>query len=939
MLQNIRPGIRVAASLLLTFSLPAFAQTDTGRWAETLERISSGVVSIKVDITRSFDTGSAQSSQATGFVVDAEQGLILTNRHVVTAGPVRAEALFVNQEEVALQPVYRDPVHDFGLFRYDPAKLKYITPTELKLNAKGARLGTNIRVVGNDAGEQLAILSGTIARLQRRAPSYGIGKYNDFNTFYLQAASGTSGGSSGSPVIDIDGQVVALNAGGSSQAASSFFLPLDRVERAVELVRAGKPVPRGTLQTVFVYQPFDELRRLGLQESTEAAVRKADSGQVGMLVANEIILQSAADGALKVGDILVAVNGTPIAGFVALADILDNSVGEVISLDVERNGESLQLELPVDDLHALSPDNYIRFGDALVHDLSLQMGRHYNRPISGVYVASPGYVLASAALPRGALIVEVDGQPVASLDEFETVLAGLADGQESPVRFYSLEDSQVPKLRIVRMNRRWYPTERCQRDDTTGLWPCIALADGPPPAAPETGTARYIRYDEPIARKVAPSLVQVHYDMPYILSGIGESNYYGTGIVVDAERGLVVVDRNTVPEAMGDVRIVFAGSLEVTGKVEFIHPLHNLAMLSYDPAQIGDTPVKAMKLKRGFPKPGAKLTVVGLRSDNKLVHRQTEVSSIEPVVFPLSRTIRFRDTNMETLALVNGPNDVDGVIVDKSGAAWALWSSFAYQGGGNLQQISKGLPAEQVLDLVEFVRDGRTLYSLEVELQQIPLSVARNFGLPDEWVEKMEAHDPERRQVLVTGRTVAGAPSAEQLQAGDILLSIDGVPATRFREYEEAIRKDRVRLEIWRGSELVTLDVDTVAMSGAGVRRLVSWGGALLQEPYRAMAAQRGIAPVGVYVAYFDWGSPASRYGLGAGRRIIEVDGLAVPDLDRFLELVSRKRDGDSVRLTTVSWNNNVSVLTLKLDDVYWPAYEIVWGEDGWQRRALTAAD
>ena len=49
------------------------------------------VVSIQVDGTRAFDTEWNESSQATGFVVDAERGLILTNRHVVTAGPVRAE--------------------------------------------------------------------------------------------------------------------------------------------------------------------------------------------------------------------------------------------------------------------------------------------------------------------------------------------------------------------------------------------------------------------------------------------------------------------------------------------------------------------------------------------------------------------------------------------------------------------------------------------------------------------------------------------------------------------------------------------------------------------------------------------------------------------------------------------------------------------------------
>jgi S1-C subfamily serine protease len=88
---------------------------DNPAWDRTLERIAPSVVSIEIDQTRAFDTDWNQSSQATGFVVDAERGLILTNRHVVTPGPVVATAVFQNREEVELHAVYRDPVHDFGI--------------------------------------------------------------------------------------------------------------------------------------------------------------------------------------------------------------------------------------------------------------------------------------------------------------------------------------------------------------------------------------------------------------------------------------------------------------------------------------------------------------------------------------------------------------------------------------------------------------------------------------------------------------------------------------------------------------------------------------------------------------------------------------------------------------------------------------------------------
>lgn len=942
-MRSISALSRLAALALLAAAaaqaeLPVVpAPGDSAAWRATLERIATGVVSIKIDSTRAFDTEWNQSGQATGFVVDARRGLILTNRHVVTPGPVRAEALFLNQEEVDLVPVYRDPVHDFGFFRYDPSQLRYMQPAELPLYPEGAQVGREVRVVGNDAGEQLSILSGTIARLRRQAPDYGAGNYNDFNTFYLQAASGTSGGSSGSPVIDIRGRVVALNAGGASAAASSFFLPLDRVRRALRLLQAGRAVSRGTLATTFVHQRFAELRRLGLDERTEAEVRRRFPDQTGMLVVQQLTPDSVADGRLEVGDILVRVDGRLVTEFVPLEDILDAHVGEDIAVQVSRDGRLQDLRLPVADLHAITPDEYLEFGDAVVNKLSYQLARHLNRPIAGVYVANPGYVFGSAGIPRGSVIVAMGERQVVDLDDFEAALDGLADGERVAVRFFTFDDPAASKLRLMRMERRWFPAQRCRRDDRIGLWPCRPLASGPAPKPPRPGSARFVAHKDPRARALAPSLVLVNFDMPYTVSGVSEQHYYGTGVVLDAEQGYVAVDRNTVPEAMGDVFLTFGGELEIPGRVVYVHPTHNLALLGYDPALLGDTPVRAARLSTRVPEPGQQVWVIGRRADTKLVHQATEVASIEPLLFPLSRTMRFRDTNMETLSLVNGPLDIDGVITDRRGHVQSLWSSFAYQGGGELNQENKGVLAEYVEELLALGRDGRELNSIEVEWRQMPLSAARKFGLDEVWLRRLAAHDPERRQALAVVRTVAGTPAAEQLVPGDILLAIDDQPVTRFREVERAVQgRDRVALDILRDGRVQRLTVATVALHGRGVRRAVVWSGALLQAPYRDMAAQRAIEPYGVYVAYFSYGSPASRYGLFAGRRIVEVDGQPTPDLDSFIALVRDRPDRAALRLKTIVWNGTVEVLTMKLDQIYWPGAEIIDTGDGWQRRPIT---
>lgn len=294
--------------------------------------------------------------------------------------------------------------------------------TELKLKPDAARVGTEIRVVGNDAGEKLSILSGVISRLDRNAPEYGDG-YCDFNTNYIQAAAAASGGSSGSPVVNVQGYAIALQAGGRADgAATDYFLPLDRPLRSLEHIRRNDPVTRGTIQTQWLLKPFDECHRLGLTPEWEATVRQAAPKETGLLVAEIILPEGPADSKLQEGDVLLKVNGELLTQFVRLDDILDSSVGQTVQLLVQRGGQDIEVECQVGDLHAITPDRFVTVAGGTFHDLSYQQARLYAIAVRGVYLCEAAGSFRLENTISGWIIDTVDKRPTRNLNEFIEVM-------------------------------------------------------------------------------------------------------------------------------------------------------------------------------------------------------------------------------------------------------------------------------------------------------------------------------------------------------------------------------------------------------------------------------------------------------------------------------------------------------------------------------------
>jgi S1-C subfamily serine protease len=89
-------------------------------------------------------------------------------------------------------------------------------------------------------------------------------------------------------------------------------------------------------------------------------------------------------------------------------------------------------------------------------------------------------------------------------------------------------------------------------------------------------------------------------------------------------------------------------------------------------------------------------------------------------------------------------------------------------------------------------------------------------------VQRYETHNPAKREVLTVATMVATSPAAAFFRSGDILLSIDGKLASTFREVERAAQRPKLEVTVFRNGEEVTGAVDTVALDGLGIDRVVS---------------------------------------------------------------------------------------------------------------------
>jgi S1-C subfamily serine protease len=918
---------RQVCALIIGIGLLMQTASAEEPWRGTLGDIGSAIVSIQVDVPLAFETSQALNSEATGFVVDAERGLILTNRHVIQAGPVSARAIFANQEEIDLTPVYRDPIHDFGIFRYDPSQLRDIEPVAIALRPDKARVGTAIRLIGNDAGERFSILDATLARLTRNTPDYGDGGYNDFNTFYLQASSAATGGSSGSPVLNADGEAIGLQAAGRFLASTNYYLPLDRIVYALEHLQRGAQPARGGLLATFEHASYDQLSRLGLQREALQRLREDQRATGGGLVVERVQAGGPADGVLRPGDVLLAIDDVTMAHFLSLAEHLDHHVGETVSVLYSRGGEPQQAELKVVDLQTLMPQRYLDISDAVIHPLSYQQARHLRAPVQGLVLTSRGFMFRNAGVGPGALIESVDGQAISTLDELISAFERIQDGKDFRLGYRQPEPPYNSRVAVVTMDRRWHPARQCQRQ-ADQHWSCAAL-DGVEQAQTEPAPASAaLNHEDPQLQRILRSMVRVSLYSPFPVDGENPGLQSATGLVVDAEKGLVMVDRDTVPVAIADIYLTFAGSLRIPAEVAWLHPLHNLALLRYDPALLGDTPVSSAPLADTLSQAGDQVRAVGLVQNFQLRQHQGAVLEYFPLPESPRRTVSFTDRDLMVLTLEQSYFLDSGVFLNQAGEVTALIASYNF-GGGN--RYSWGIPIDIVRDLLVRYQQAGNWRSLEVDLRLVGFDLGRRLGVPEDWLTRIDQQGSGRRELLQVDQVFSNG-NDPALAPGDLLLAIDDQVVDSFRAVERASQRESLQLTVLRDGEVTTLQGHTMALASRGTESLLLWAGSIIQPAHRALRLVSGQGQ-GLYIHSTAVGSPAQRAGV-ASQRLLAVNEQPVDDLESFIAAVQTAEG--SLRLRLKDINGRESLRVVRQPEPVWAFGRVLRHGDRWQYQAIS---
>lgn len=402
----IGDALRVATWLFLASTLASSQvwslEVDPERGVLTLagsiESALPGVVQIL-----NYETADAENPRGggSGAVIDAADGLVLTNNHVVD-GAGRLRVVLRDGRTLEGELIGQDPATDLALLKVDTRDLVEVPMGD----SSELRVGDIVLAIGYPFGLDQTVTMGIVSGLGRTGVGAGL---EDF----IQTDAPINMGNSGGPLLDSLGRIVGVNTAIYSRSGGNvgiaFAVPTSIISVVVGQLRRHGEVRRGVL---------------GVTIRTAAS----SDGPAGALV-TAIASGSAAESAgMQPGDVVTSANGEEVKEAADLTRIIGLlEPDETVRLDIVRNNHTItrrvRIGAPSVTEVARAGDQLSSFGAAFGE---LQSNDALYGELQGVVVREvhPGGAAANAGIREGDVITQVNQTPVTSLAAFEQVVKG-----------------------------------------------------------------------------------------------------------------------------------------------------------------------------------------------------------------------------------------------------------------------------------------------------------------------------------------------------------------------------------------------------------------------------------------------------------------------------------------------------------------------------------
>lgn len=266
----------------------------------------------------------------TGFVID-KSGLIVTNKHVVADTNAKYKVILGKEEEAEVVNIYRDPVNDLAILKINNNGL---VPVEMGDSDK-LKVGQTVIAIGTALGEfRSTVTKGVISGLGRGIMAGGSMMGLEKIDNVIQTDAAINPGNSGGPLFDSSGKVIGVNVAVSQSGQNiGFALPINIVKESIEIFGSTGQFERPYLGISYA------------MITKESAI--LNEVPAGAFVQNVVVDSPADKSGVKVGDIVVEIDGKKISeGEIVLATYVNKKkIGESVVLKVWRDKKELEVKV------------------------------------------------------------------------------------------------------------------------------------------------------------------------------------------------------------------------------------------------------------------------------------------------------------------------------------------------------------------------------------------------------------------------------------------------------------------------------------------------------------------------------------------------------------------------------------------------------------------